>query len=214
MSARQKQQSSSPEVSRLEELFGLMIEQVQDVVMAGVHARTNGTHHHPKTYPGYSQWAETVRALRDVTVPLGWSPTDKNNFPLCVHDDRLLAIAVQTGDRETGTTGIPSNRAPKGASTEHAVAVNVRQLSLFEAEEIPLLPSASDGADHIMWILLYHVAHNEVRFELSLPSKMVGGKIRSWQERIIFPAISLDGTQINFGDDDGPEFDVSVERKG
>lgn len=214
MSAHQQQHSSNPEISRLEELFGLAIEQVQDVVMAGVHARTNGTRHHPKTFPGYAQWAETVRALRDVVVPLGWSATDKNNFPLCVHDERMLSVAVQTGDRETGTTGIPSNRAPKGASTEQAVAVNMRQLSLFEAEEIPVLPSAANDTGHIMWILLYHVAHNEVRFELSLPSKMVGGKIRSWQERIIFSAIPLDETQINFGDDDGPEFDVSVERKG
>ncbi|WEF31825.1 hypothetical protein [Pseudoduganella chitinolytica] len=214
MSAHQQQQSSSPDISRLEELFGLTIEQVQDVIMAGVHARTNGTPHHPKTYPGYAQWAETVRSLRDVVVPLGWAVTDKNNFPLCVHEERVLSIAVQTGDRETGTTGIPSNRAPKGASTEAAVAVNVKQLSLFEAEDIPILPSATDDARHIMWILLYHVAQNEVRFELSLPSKIVGGKIRSWQERIIFPAIPLGETQINFGDDDGPEFDVSVERKG
>jgi len=213
MSAHQPQPSST-EVSRLEELFGMTLQQVQDVVMAGVHARTTGTRHHPKTYPGYAQWAETVRALRDIAVPLGWVATDDNNFPLCVHDDRAVSIAVQTGDRETGTTGIPSNRAPKGASTEQAVAVNIRQLTLFEAEDIPVLPISNDKARHIMWILLYHVAPNEVRFELSLPSKMIGGKIRSWQERIIFPAIPLTETQINFGDDDGPEFDVSVERKG
>jgi hypothetical protein len=210
----QDQKQDSTEISRLEGLFGLNVAQIQDVIMAGVHARATGTMHHPKTYPGYSQWAETVRALRDVIVPSGWLPTDDNNFPLCIHDERGLSIAVQTGDRETGTTGIPSNRAPKGASTEQAVAVNVRQLSLFQAEEIPILPSTDEEARHIMWILLYHVAQNEVRFEISLPLKMVGGKIRSWQERIIFPAIPLDGTQINFGDDDGPEFDVSVERKG
>lgn len=214
MSTQHQQQQNSTEVSRLEELFGLRLDQVQDIIMSGVHARATGTAHHPKTYPGYAQWAETVRALRDVIVPLGWMPTDDNNFPLCTHDERGLSIAVQTGDRETGTTGIPSNRAPKGASTEQAVAVNVRQLSLFQAEDIPVLPTTTEDSRHIMWILLYHVAQNEVRFELSLPLKMVGGKIRSWQERIIFPAIPLDGIQINFGDDDGPEFDVSVERKG
>jgi len=208
----QHQERSNSEVSRLEELFGMTVEQLQDVIMDGVHARTKGTPHHPKTYPGYAQWAETVRALRDKAVPLGWAPTDENNFPLCVHDERGISIAVQTGDKETGTTGVPSNRAPKGASTEDAVAVNQRQLSLFDS--FPELPDQVDDVQHIMWILLYHVAPNEVRFELSLPLKMVGGKIRSWQERIIFPAIPLNGTQINFGDDDGPEFDVSVERKG
>lgn len=211
MSAHQQQQNST-EVSRLEELFGLTVALFQDVVMEGVHARTAGTSHHPKTYPGYAQWGETVRALRDKCVPLGWFPTDDNNFPLCVHDERKISIAVQTGDRETGTSATPSNRAPKGASTEEAIAVNQRQLSLFDG--IPMLPGRDDESLHSMWILLYHVAQNEVRFELSLPMQMVGGKIRSWKERIIFPAIPLDGIEINFGDDDGPQFDVSVERKG
>lgn len=196
--------------NRLQEVFGLSEDAIQDVIMQGLHSRTDCTLHHPKTFPGLAQWAETVRALRDKTAPLGWTYSDDNNFPLCIHPSSNIVIVVQTGDRETGTSGIPSNRAPKGANTEDAVAINYRQLSLFDT-----LPDFSQGQASdkpIMWVLLYHVAPNEIRFELSLPLKMSGGKIRSWEDRIVFPAIQIGITDIEIGDDNGTEFDVPVER--
>lgn len=200
-------------VNRLQEIFGLTEDAIQDVIMQGLHARTNCSPHHPKTYPGLAQWAETVRALRGKTAPLGWTYSDDNNFPLSIHPSDNLVIVVQTGDRETGTSGIPSNRAPKGANTEDAVAINMRQMSLFDSLSDFTLDQESNKP--IMWVLLYHVAPNEIRFELSLPLKMVGGKIRSWQERIVFPAIQIGQTDIDIdiGDDDGTEFDVPVERR-
>ncbi|MDO9010357.1 MAG: hypothetical protein Q7U78_00915 [Gallionella sp.] len=198
--------------SRLDEVFGLTRDAIQDVIMQGLMARTTCTPHHPKTFPGLSQWAETVRALRDKTAPLSWSCSDVNNFPLCVHPSGNLVIAIYTGDRDTGVIGSnPSNRAAKGTNTEQAVWANQKQLSLFDI--IPELPSV-EGSSRIMWVLLYHVTPNEIRFELSLPLKMVGGKIRSWQERLVFPAIPLDQVNIVIGDDDGPEFEVHVERRG
>ena len=207
-----QQKQEAGQVDRLQEVFGLTQEAMQDVIMQGLLARTSCTSHHPKTFPGLSQWAETVRALRDKTAPYGWTTSDDNNFPLSIHPSNNIVIAVQTGDHETGTSGNPSNRAPKGSNTEDAIALNQRQLSLFDA--IPDLASLEEDTAHIMWVLLYHVAPNEVRYELSLPMKMVGGKIRSWQERIVFPAIPLSSTDIDLGDDNGPEFDVPVERRG
>jgi len=198
-------------LTRLQEIFGLTEDAIQDVIMQGLHARTNCSPHHPRTFPGLAQWAETVRALRGKTAPLGWTYSDDNNFPLSIHPSESLVIVVQTGDRETGTRGTPSNRAPKGANTEDAVAINMRQMSLFDT--IPDFTLNLDGDKPIMWVLLYHVAQNEIRFELSLPLKMVGGKIRSWQERIVFPPITLDQSDIEIGDDDGTEFDVPVERR-
>ena len=198
--------------SRLDEVFGLTRDAIQDVIMQGLLARTTCTPHHPKIFPGLSQWAETVRALRDKTAPLSWSCSDANNFPLCIHPSGNLVIAIYTGDRDTGVIGSnPSNRAAKGTNTEQAVWANQKQLSLFDI--IPELPSV-EGSGRIMWVLLYHVTSNEIRFELSLPLKIVGGKIRSWQERLVFPAIPLDQVNIVIGDDDGPEFEVHVERRG
>jgi hypothetical protein len=198
-------------ISRLQEVFGLAEDSIQDVIMQGLLARTSCSPHHPRTFPGLSQWANTVSALRGKTAPLGWDYSDNNNFPLAIHPSGSLVVVVQTGDRETGTAGIPSNRAPKGANTEDAVSINMRQMSLFETTEEFTVNQGSDKP--IMWVLLYHVAANEIRYELSLPLKMVGGKIRSWQERIVFPPIKLDQTDFEIGDDDGTEFNVPVERR-
>jgi hypothetical protein len=197
--------------SRLNEVFGLNAEDIRDVIMQGVFARSVCTKHHPRTYPGLAQWADTVRALRDKTTPLGWSTSDDNNFPLCIHPSGGVVIAVQTGDVETGiSASTPSNRAAKGTNTEQAIWANQKQLTLFDT-----FPDedAEDEENRIMWVLLYHLTLHEVRYELSLPLNIIGGKIRSWQERLVFPAITLDQVDIGIGDDDGQEFDINVERK-
>jgi hypothetical protein len=199
------------EINRLHQLFGLIDKDIQDVVMQGLLARRACSPHHPRTFPGLAQWAETVRALRGKTAPLGWTYSDDNNFPLSIHPSENLVIVVQTGDVETGTAGIPSNRAPKGSNTEDAVAINMRQMQLFDT--LPDFTLDTSNNKPIMWVLLYHVAPTEIRFELSLPLKMVGGKIRSWQERIVFPPIPLEQNDIEIGDDDGTDFDVPVERR-
>lgn len=143
---------------------------------------------------------------------MGWSSSDDNNFPLCIHPSGSVVIAVQTGDKDTGiSANNPSNRAAKGTSTEQAIWSNQKQLSLFDA--LPEIPSLDGTENRIMWVLLYHLTPSEIRFELSLPSNIVGGKIRSWQERLVFPAITLDQIDIEIGDDYGQEFDINVERK-
>lgn len=198
--------------SRLDEVFGLKADHILDVIMQGLSARRSCTPHHPKTYPGLAQWAETVSALRDITSPMGWSHSDDNNFPLCIHPSGNVVIAVQTGDNDTGISeSNPSNRAAKGLNTEQAIWTNQKQLSLFDA--FPDTSLIDSNENRVMWILLYHVTASEIRFELSLPLNIIGGKIRSWQERLVFPAITLDQIDIEIGDSDGQEFEINVERK-
>ncbi|NOT64894.1 MAG: hypothetical protein HOP06_02415 [Methylotenera sp.] len=203
--------------SRLSEVFGLEANDIQDIIMQGLYARKACTPNHPRTYAGLAQWADTVRALRDKTSPSGWTSSDDNNFPLCIHPSNNLMIVVQTGDRDTGiSANNPSNRAAKGTNTEQAIWANQKQLSLFDA--LPEVLVEAGNSNRIMWVLLYHVTPSEIRFELSLPSKIVGGKIRSWQERLVFPAIVLDQIDIEIGDDDDgndnrQEFEINIERK-
>jgi hypothetical protein len=106
----------------------------------------------------------------------------------------------------------PSNRAVKGTNTEQAVWANQKQFSLFEPFDEKHITSNNQK---IMWVLLYHVFQNEVRYELSLPLNIVGGKIRSWQERLVFPAITLEQNynDIEVEEENGQEFDIKVERK-
>lgn len=203
--------------SRLNEVFGLEANDIQDIIMQGLYARTNCTSNHPRTFAGLAQWANTVRALRDKTAPAGWTSSDDDNFPLCIHPSNNLVIVVQTGDKDTGiSANNPSNRAAKGTNTEQAIWSNQKQLSLFDVLPEVMLEAGNDN--RIMWVLLYHVTPSEIRFELSLPSKIVGGKIRSWQERLVFPAIVLDKIDIEIGDDDDgndnrQDFEISIERK-
>lgn len=201
--------------SRLNEVFGLKAGDIQDVIMQGLYGRKACTRHHPRTYPGLAQWADTVRALRDKTSQMGWSSSDDNNFPLCIHPSGNVVIAVHTGDKDAGiSANNPSNRAAKGINTEQAIWINQKQLSLFDAlPALPEIQSVDGKEDRMMWILLYHVTPYEIRFELSLPSNMADGKIRSWHERLVFPAITLDQIDIKIGNDDGQKFDINVERK-
>ena len=198
--------------NRLHSLFGFSDLEIISIISQGYAGRQNTTSNHPRTYPGLAQWADTVRALRDVTLAKGWSKSDANNFPLSLHPNGNIVVAVQTGDVETGVrTGTPSNRAAKGKNTENAVYANEKQIGLFDG--IPSLPDQDQLLNQTTWVLLYYVAPNEIRFELSLPSKIVGGKIRQWSERLIFPPITIDMPIGPIGDDDGAEFEVPVERR-
>jgi hypothetical protein len=96
-------------------------------------------------------------------------------------------------------------------NTEQAIWANQKQFSLFD--ELPDSSSLDGNENRMTWVLLYHVTNSEIRFELSLPSNIVGGKICSWEERLVFPAITLDQIEIEIGDSDGQEFDINVERK-
>lgn len=202
--------------SRLDELFGLEAIDIQDIIMAGVISRRDCTENHPKIYAGLNQWANTVRALRDKTAPKDWFKSQDNNFELAVHPNNNVAIAVQTGDKNTGLSEeiIPSNRAPKGPSTQKAVWENHKQLSLFDVSDLPEVTTIESNINRMTWILLYYKTSKEIRFELSLPLEISGGKIFSWQERLIFSPLVFD--QIDFrndDDNDGQTFDINVERK-
>lgn len=200
--------------SRLNEVFGLKAEDIRDVIMQGVFARKSCTMHHPRIFAGFIQWGETVRALRDKMSSMEWFASDDNNFPLCVHPSKNLVIAVQTGNQDTGlsdSNSNPSNRAPKGINTEQGIWSNQKQLSLFDS--LPDFQYLDKNENRVMWILLYNATPKEIRYELSLPSNINGGRICSWQERLVFPAITLNSDNFEIENDDGPEFDISIERK-
>lgn len=89
-----------------------------------------------------------------------------------------------------------------------------------------LPPELTEDADEddalVTWVLLYvHERadeHTRLRCELSLPSEIgARGRIDSWSERIILPALEFPEDVIGLGgvdDDEGPgAIDVPVERR-
>ncbi len=73
----------------------------------------------------------------------------------------------------------PSTKYHKGTMVMEAVGANV-QLELFEVPETHTATVASPSI--ATWILLYHVAEDEIRYELSLPIETIGGYISGWRE--------------------------------
>lgn len=182
--------------TRLAQL-GLEQTDLHEAVSQGMLARNECTPNDPPLAPGLITWLRTVRVLREKLIPKKWTRSDEGNYPLVVNPECNLAIAVASGDENTGNANAtPMTKSPKGPKTQSAIEVNQYQISLFEAIpefEIPETPHN----DRITWILLQHYDQikKEVRFELSLPSSY-SGKIDGWDERIILTALPFDPTVV------------------
>jgi hypothetical protein len=199
---------------RLTEL-GLDVDAIVDVVSQGYQAFVSCSPNHPRLIPGIWAWGETVRALREYVLPKGWSRSDENNYAVVIDPLGEMAIAVATGDAATGMKDlVPTTKANKGPSTADAVQANHLQLLLFG--DLPVPSAANDGGDkeRLTWLLLVHRAISEVRCELSLPVTMgADGKVSSWKERILLPAIPLDGDPVEIVPPQQPDIDIDVKRR-
>tara|TARA_Y100001951_G_scaffold57186_1_gene45361 strand:- start:2443 stop:2913 length:471 start_codon:yes stop_codon:yes gene_type:complete len=154
-------------------------------------------------------WAETVAVLREQLISYGWVKEDKGNYELSVNQKAGLAIVVTTGDEATGMAGAtPSNKCPKGVNTAEAIETN-NQLDLF----FELLPVIEDVQGFTTWVLLMHLATDEVRCELSLPFSISNGKINGWRERIILPSMPLDDDSVEINAPDLPDIEVPIKKK-
>jgi hypothetical protein len=181
--------------SRLYEL-GLEEEPLKEAVGRGQLAFLNCTPNHPPPFPGMSAWAETVSALREYVIPLGWYRSNDNNYALSINPTGEMAIAVATGDDGTGRAdATPSTNARKGPSTLEAITVNQLQFSFMNERPAPAREATSGQNNHrATWILLIRRASKEVRCELSLPISIgEDGHIDGWRERILLGSIPLDG---------------------
>lgn len=178
---------------RLAEL-GLEEDPLRDVPRRGYLGYASCTANHPPLIPGILFWGETVRALREYLLPLGWSRSDENNYSLVIDPSGRVAIAVSTGDDGTGRVEtIPSTKASKGPSTIEAVNVNQIRFT-FGMEPTAPADAVDRSEERDTWILLIHRSLNEIRCELSLPSSVtVDGHIDGWRERILLGSIPLDG---------------------
>jgi hypothetical protein len=200
---------------RLLEL-GLEEEPLKDVIRRGQLAFLNCTANHPPQFPGLAGWAETVRALREYLVPLGWETTNESNYALTVDPAGRMAIVVATGNEATASAeATPSTNARKGPNTADAVAENQLQFSFMDRVVPPAAsPSSPGGERRMTWVLLIHRALSEVRCELSLPSSMAeDGHIDGWRERILFGPVPLDGDLVEVVPPLLPDIAVDIRRR-
>jgi hypothetical protein len=191
--------------------LGLDLSDLQYAITQGYLARTDLTENHPKIFWGYSMWAQTVSALRDILRSKNWLKSDIRNYELTISPNLKVAIVVTTGDEGTGVAHlIPSNKCPKGVNTVAAINANNKQLLLPFAE---FSEQTESNLGSVTWVLLVHLAKDEIRSELSLPSGIHNKKISAWAERIILPALPRENTTVEIQRPELPEIDVPIKRK-
>lgn len=197
--------------------LGLSEEPLRDVIRRGYLAFTNCTANHPRAIPGIWAWAETVRALREYVLPMGWRRCEDNNYSTVIAPSGRRAIAVATGDEGTGRiAATPSTKTPKGPSTIDAIECNQLQFAFMEPETPRIADQAAseDEDERVTWILLVHRTGGEVRCELSLPSSIDGeGRINGWRERIVLSPVPLDDDLVDVKHPVQPDIMVDVQRR-
>ena len=220
--------------------LGLTLPGMQEAVVAYRVGLTTATANDPRNAAGYFGYAYATRWLREHLLPQGWRKCDAGGYSRVVNDNRRIAIAVSSGDENTGRIGgeAPRTKRSKGPRTVAAIAANVQQLWLFGDEEIGVSAEARtrqtktgdvddfhdveqpaqefvpvDGC--VTWLLLLHVTHAEIRAELSLPVEVdETARPGQWLERIILPPTTFDSTLAPLDlPDDGPDIDVAVTRR-
>ncbi|MEU1261470.1 hypothetical protein ABZ473_05175 [Streptomyces cellulosae] len=190
--------------------------------------RAGKTKDDAKNAPGSQDYFTRVRELRySLRTELGWEPYDPSQAPLIVNPDKTVAIGVLLGDARTGLPGHPHPRSkrPAGVTKEQAIARNQElQLSFtFEEPEFSQPSEGQSAADEYArmetWYLLtyrYEARRTgvvTVRSELSLPNRVgPGGKIDSYQRRILLPPIEFESVN-DYAVETTGDFYVPVEER-
>ena len=177
--------------------LGLSVGMIERVVRRADADASMCTAFDPPIMEGLTRWGRTNRYLREELAEAGWRFDNPRNLPRTIHPGGEFAIVATTGDGLTGLTGLdgllPATKHAKGFATAEAVARN-GQLTLdfgdfdFGAGRMSMgAGRAGDSAVLQTWFMLFHVDEDAFRVEVSLPDRIIDGRITSWAERIILP---------------------------
>jgi hypothetical protein len=199
-------------------LAGLGLEETDLLQPAerGFSAFASCTPNHPPAIPGLWAWGETVCALGERLIPLGWERRNESNWPLVINKNGTIALSVATGNEDTGRKdGDPLTASAKGPRTVNAIMANQRQLVF--PEMLPPVESLN-APGRATWLLLVYrdIDAREMRCELSRPISMdAEGRVDGWAERIILKPRPFDGIgDVLAGGDNGPQSpEITVEIK-
>ncbi len=215
------------EISVRQELaaLGLTPEILSEAIAFGESYRSLCTPNDPPSFHGVTAWARSLRGLREILSIEGWTKDDSGNFSTVVSPDRSLAIAVSTGDKETGIYdpnrpfASPKLKHPKGNMTKEAVNQNAVALFLFPDMAADAKAKAEEleaTKNRITWMLLKRREKDTVFAELSLASEFDAGQVSGWEHRIILEPFDVEPV-VDVGDDSGDDsgdtvIDVPVRR--
>ncbi|WP_369915575.1 hypothetical protein AB8810_03565 [Xanthomonas sp. NCPPB 3005] len=203
-------------LGRLQTL-GLNHTILTNIVRRGQYAHAACTANDPPLYPGFTAWAQMIRASREYLLPKGWSRSNENNYCLVIDPQGEIAIAIATGDEGTGQSyASPTTKSSKGPRTVDVVIANQNQLLLpLDCPPIPE-PAITQDENRMTWILLVHRGAEGVRSELSLPLSINNdGYIDAWRERIMLGMLPNDPDldEIKPSTNDQPDITIDIKRR-
>lgn len=173
------------------EQLGLDSELLTRSVLHGVYRAQDITTFHPVTARGFTQWSETVASLREQLDEREWTRSKPQNSPRIISPDGKTSIIVVGGNAQTGRSHevTPSTARCRGPATSSAVQCNGPGMLDISLE----MPTGWNAGAELVWVLLYHWSTDEplVRAELSLPTEIDDGIIKSWNHRILLPPQDL-----------------------
>lgn len=204
--------------------LGIPLGVLEDAARVGEFARDNCSTYHPLSFRGTASWADTIRALAESLVGLGWTRQDPSGLPLLVSPDGSNAISVQLGDELTAHRhALPRTKYPKGDATREAVRANSSlplpgMEYLMPKEKFKVL-----SRQYSVWFFLRHriEGSDRVKLELSKPRDLTDGGIADdWSLRIILGNVPLSPeppisrrAPLHGGDAAEEQIDVPVTRK-
>jgi hypothetical protein len=188
---------------------------LREAVEYGVRYSADCTLHDPPSLAGIMAWGKITRRLRDRLVPVGWVPSNAQNYATTIHPKGAYAIVVAAGDAYTGLVGMtPCTRSEKGTATKEAVADN--QTSFAEIDSTYAWPRAVPVPKQT-WFLLHFMDEDagSIRIELSLPAEMDDdGHVIRWRERVILRSVPIaPNPSLNEDSDDDGDDEIPVERR-
>jgi len=163
--------------------FGFTRPELVSVAAGVVAARADTVENDPATAEGQFAYIFGTRFLRSLCRTKGYHLHRRNNIEAVKHPDRELKIIYQSVDLAASLMHVPKAVSGKGTASEEIIGA--AQGSLFTDEELAAAHAVELGLINTgVWYYCVSVNGDDVRAELSLPTRIVGNQFQDFIERI------------------------------
>lgn len=192
--------------------FGVTREELLAVVRAVVAARADATADDPASAEGLFAYIFGTRHLRGLLRSKGWNRHREENIEAVKHPTLPMSVVYQSVDIAASKWHAPRAVSGKGSGADRIVDSAQGTLGLEETETAATEREVVNAG---VWFFCVSVNGDDVRAELSLPTKISQGNFDSFIERIfIVGEGEWSGIEISrSAPSDAVEFEPDVKRK-